>query len=206
MDIAKIRKKYKGAAPQSPEKPGTEPEEDLRNGEALPGVPAVQVSRKVETAGEGAGGIPVPQEAVDSVVELLTFTLAREEYAFRVEDLEEIVRIQRITKIPKSEAYLLGITSLRGKIIPVIDMKKILSLDGRTGEDVSKQKIAILKGPKGPIGAMIDRVVGVIRPSVSQIVESPAHLQEAEMKYIEGVAVMKGKFISILRIEEVITL
>ena len=208
MDIAKIRKKLKETAQQSPEKPGTKPDEELREEEYLPGVPAVQASLTVETAVEGGGTVvtPVPQEAADPVVELLTFTLAKEEYAFRVGDLQEIIRPQRITRIPKSEAYLLGITSLRGKIIPVIDMKKMLSLDGKTEEEGAKQRIAIVRGPKGPIGALIDRIVGVIRPLASQIVESPAHLPEAEMKYIEGVVVVEGRFISILRIEETITL
>lgn len=209
MDIAKIRKKLKETAQQSPEKPGTKPDEELREEEDFPGVPAVQASLTVETAVEGGGTVvtPVPpQEAADSVVELLTFTLAKEEYAFRVGDLQEVIRPQRITRIPKSEAYLLGITSLRGKIIPVIDLKKMLSLDGKTEEEGTKQRIAIVKGPKGPIGALIDRIFGVIRPLASQIVESPAHLPEAEMKYIEGVVVVEGRFISILRIEEAITL
>jgi purine-binding chemotaxis protein CheW len=205
MDIAKIRKKYKGASPQGAEQGASGPEEEIRAGGGSPEV-AVQASGKVEPSGEATPATTVAQEIVDPVVELLTFTLAREEYAFRIEDLQEIVKPQRITKIPKSEPHLLGITSLRGKIIPVIDLKKILSLEGAATGDVSKQKIAILKGPKGTIGVVIDRVVGVIRPSVSQIVESPAHLPEAEIKYIEGVAIMEGKFISILRIEEAIAL
>jgi purine-binding chemotaxis protein CheW len=208
MDIAKIRKKVKETAQQGPEGPGTTAEGEPRKGEDLPEAPALKVSRPAETAaeGEGAGVTPAPREGADSVVELLTFMLAREEYAFRVEDLQEIIKPQRITRIPKSEAYLLGITSLRGKIIPVVDMKKMLSLEGNAAEDVTKQKIAIMKGPKGPIGALIDRIVGVIRPSASHIVEGPAHLPEAEMKYIEGVAIVEGRFISILRIEEAITL
>jgi purine-binding chemotaxis protein CheW len=208
MDIAKIRKKFKETVRQGPEQTGTEPGGERGKRDDFSEAEAAPVSRKAETVieGGGTGATPAPQEAVDSVVELLTFTLAREEYAFRVETLQEIVKPQRITRIPRSEAYLLGITSLRGKIIPVIDLKKMLSLDGEGGEEGARQKIAILKGPKGPIGALIDRVVGVIRPSVSHIVESPAHLPEAEMKYIEGVAIVEGKFISILRIEEAVAL
>jgi len=66
----------------------------------------------------------------------------------------------------------------------------------------AKQKILILKGPKGPIGALIDRVVGVIRPSESKILETPPHLPEAQMRFIEGVAIVDGRFISIIRTEE----
>jgi purine-binding chemotaxis protein CheW len=208
MDIAKIRKKLKETTLQDPEKPAREPDKELAQGEDVPGSRTAESSAKGGPAVEGqeAGLAPLLQEPVDSVIELLTFTLSSEEYAFRIGDLLEIIKPQRITRIPKSEAYLLGITSLRGKIIPVIDMKKMLSLKGSSGEQASRQKIAILNGPKGPIGALIDRVVGVIRPLASHIVESPAHLPEEEMKYIEGVVVVGSRFVSILRIEEAITL
>ncbi len=208
MDIAKIRKKFKETAQQGPDKPGTEPEEELRKGEDVPRGPEIQVFRKAETAveGEGAAAAPARAETADTFVELLTFTLAGEEYAFRIGDVHEIIRPQWVTRVPKSEAYLLGITSLRGKIIPVIDLKKMLSLDGNAAENGAKRRIVILKGPKGPIGALIDKIAGVIRPSASCIVESPAHLPETEMKFIEGVAIVEGRFISILRIEETITL
>jgi len=103
--------------------------------------------------------------------------------------------------IPKTASHLRVITSLRGKIIPVVDLRRLLSLNGNTVEE-AKQKILILKGPKGPIGALIDRVVGDIRPSDSNIVETPPHLPEAQMRFIEGVAIVDGRFISIIRTEE----
>ena len=202
MDIAKIRKKYKETVQEIPREPGAEPPGE-QGKESLPGVQA-PLKEAAVTEGGGRGAGPAQEEAVSPVVELLTFSLAKEEYAFRIEDVQEIIRPMRITKIPNAHASLLGITSLRGKIIPVIDMKKRLSLEARETGDVAKQKIIIVKGPKGQIGVLIDRVAGVIR--VAHIVESPAHLPETEMKCIEGVAVMEGRFISILRIEETIAL
>jgi len=204
MDIAKIRRKVRDTASQDSEGQDRVPEKE-RAGDFSPeisgGIPAVEKDEK-RTEKESS---PAAEDNAGSLVDLLTFTLANEDYAFRIEDVEEIVRPQRVTSIPKVSPALLGITSLRGKIIPVIDLRKMLSLDGDAGDE-RRQKILILKGLKGPFGAMIDRVVGVIRLPASGIVDTPAHLPDAKMKFIEGVAIVEGRFISILRMEEVIIL
>ncbi|MCL5023632.1 MAG: chemotaxis protein CheW [Nitrospirae bacterium] len=203
MDIAKIRKKFKEAQ-QGGASPADEPVEGFGREAVSPPPPERQEEERPGT--EPSGALPAPEETPDPLVELLTFTLKREEFAFRIADVQEIIRPQRITPIPKAGAHLLGITSLRGKVIPVIDLAKMLTLDGEAGEEERKQKILILRGPRGPLGALIDRVVGVIRSPASGIVETPGHLPEVQMKFIDGVAVTDGRFISVLRLEEVIAL
>jgi len=200
MDIAKIRKKLKENGQEETAKPGAEPEAALHREESHepPAPPPPEEARREK---EAAQTVQKEEHGEDSFLELLTFTLGNEEYAFRIDEIHEIIRPQRVTMIPKTEPHLRGITSLRGKIIPVIDLRRLLSLNGNTVEE-AKQKILILKGPKGPIGALIDRVVGVIRPSDSKIVETPPHLPEAQMRFIEGVAIVDGRFISIIRTEE----
>ncbi len=228
MDIAKIRKKAKEASekgeqapaastPAPPPEPVTpsEPEaveEELR--EPAGGPEAAQpeetspapAAAEIREAGEEPG-----------IVELLTFTLAREEFAFRVPEVEEIIRYQTITKVPTMPAYVCGITSLRGKIIPVIDLKKrlVLSAEDEAGEEaaavdeesrIRNGKILILAGPRGLIGATIDRVIGVVRFPEGSVVDPPAHLTEEELTYIEGVVSLDGRFISIIRSEAALTI
>lgn len=144
------------------------------------------------------------EEKTDTIIEILTFSLLNEEFAFRVSQVEEILRAQRITRVPKLPSYVLGITSLRGKIIPVIDLKQRLSLKGEPTDMNSKGKILIIKGPQGPIGAAIDKVISVVRFSESEIIPPPSHLSEAELKFIEGVAILDKRFISIIHMEEAI--
>lgn len=188
MDIAKIRKKALG--------------EEAVKGEAQEAAPQA-VPEAPETAHPAVDVKPQPaqepEQAVETV-ELLTFSLASEEYAFRVRDVQEIIKPQRITRIPRTDSYIVGITSLRGKIIPVLDLKKRLALPA--GEAGKKQKILIVKGPNGPIGAFIDKVNGVVRPTTSQITEAPPHLEESEMRFIEAVALLNGRFISIVKAGE----
>jgi purine-binding chemotaxis protein CheW len=142
----------------------------------------------------------------DEIVEILTFRLMKEEFAFRISHLKEILRYQRITTVPKVPEYVLGITSLRGKVIPVIDLRLKLSLTDKLSDYGSAGKILIVKGPKGPIGATVDKVTGVVRIAKSEILPPPSHLSENELKFVEGVALVDKRFVSIINMEETLTL
>ena len=217
MDIAKIRKKLKekksGSQEEIPER--TVNEEAGKTGEKelnrplRENVPVADTGddKKAETTigegGEKTGGMSPaktegPEEShTDEVIEILTFRLLKEEFAFRISQLAEIVRPQTITEVPQLPKFVLGVTSLRGKVIPVLDLKLKLSLTDKSPEGKAKEKILIIKGPKGPIGATIDKVLGVVRVGRNEIIPPPSHLTEAELKFIEGVAVVEKRFISI---------
>ena len=231
MDIARIRKKAKEkeekgkaaeAVPPDREAPGTPqvrvshevpaPEVPGDRDEETPFLPGAEERRDEAAApprGEDAGQMPSePKEGhgkETEALELLTFSLSREEFAFRVSEVEEIIRFQRITRVPTMPDYVRGITSLRGKIIPVIDLKTRLALKGAEGlqEERSEKKedgrILILSGPRGMIGATIDKVLGVMRFPEGTILDPPSHLTENELKYVEGVVILEKLFISIVR-------
>lgn len=240
MDIAKIRKKAQGQPPirdagDQPAEPMrnyvAEPaqgqpvqaaDEAETRAETAAGPLEIPAGEDNDAAGPvvpagpespGTGGVavtaPGAQEA--GVAELLTFSLAKEEFAFKVSEVEEIIRFQRITPVPTMPVYVAGITSLRGKIIPVIDLRARLALKDDGGEVVSLPKvdadgliegtgkIIVLSGPLGLIGAIIDKILGVVRLPDDVILEPPAHLTEDETKFIEGVVIVEKRFISIIR-------
>jgi purine-binding chemotaxis protein CheW len=210
MDIAKIRKKFRDAGQaaegQSPFpvlSSGTAI--DLEAGDRKTGDPEKKTELPIQQPMQ-EGKEPGERGAPDTLLELLIFQLSREEYAFRIEEIQEIIRSIKITRVPRSEDYLIGITSLRGKIIPVIDLGKRLSLKGGGIEKYGRGKILIVKGPKGPIGAMISRVEGVIRSSQLKVTETPLHVSEREKRFIEGVVIVDHKFISLLRTGEVMNI
>ena len=244
MDIAKIRKKAlsKDAGRKPVEKLGEKPvsapagdekREDQEKqavveekGAALEEMPAAEIVAEIP-AGEEArdddkAGIPAAEDITEAdageLVELLTFSLSNEEYAFRVSDVEEVLRMQKITMVPAMPDYVLGITSLRGKIIPVIDLKRRLGLQSLSTNSPSDDaaveaeaetvkhrgmgnKILIISGPRGMIGATIDRVTGVVRLPLSGMLQPPGHLDEKELKFIEGIVVIEKRFISIIHSE-----
>lgn len=141
-------------------------------------------------------------EKEEEIVEILIFTLLKEDFAFSIFQLDEIIRNQRITKVPRTPDFIIGITSLRGKVIPVIDLKLKLSLSDKVSFNPREGKILIIKGPRGLIGVAVDKVIGVVQIARSEILPPPSHLSEMELKFIEGIAVIDKRFISIINMEE----
>lgn len=200
MDIAKIRKKFKESSkteerliPETTKERGSSLSTSQQANEVYQGT----VERTEES-------ISTEIEVTEEMVELLVFSLYSEEYAFKVSELEEIIRPQQITTIPRTPEYLLGVTSLRGKIIPVVDLKKMLSLAGK--DNATRQKIIILKGNKGPIGVKVDTIAGVVRLPARALAESPPHLNETQSRYIQQVAIFNSRFISIITTEEIMNI
>jgi purine-binding chemotaxis protein CheW len=223
MDIAKIRKKLResDAEKQPPKANGQmipSPEDRIPPDEKIPELREKEESSQ-ETNLQPQEEQKTPEkkqtppehtaeqkgEKAEEIIEILTFTLMQQEFAFRVSQLEEILRYQWTTRIPQIPPYVIGVTSLRGKVIPIIDLKLKLSLTERS-RDNSKGNMLIVKGPKGPIGVTVDRVIGVVRIGESEILPPPSHLSEAELKFIEGIAVVEKRFISIINMEEAVAL
>lgn len=164
----------------------------------------IESEKKTKKAKKGIRQTEEPTDAGISaeVVEILTFSLFKEDFAFRISHLNEILRSQWITRVPNVPSYILGVTSLRGKIIPVMDLKQKLCLPERESVADRKGRILILNGPKGPIGVGVDRVLGVVRIAKSAILPPPSHLSDTELKFIEGIAVVEKRFVSIINMEE----
>lgn len=225
MDIAKIRKKAKEQETGKQSEDQTAPQDALIPASAQTVVQAeIQgqvISENVQPPEPETIQVPSytqepsgddNQEGDHGHVELLTFSIGKEEFAFEVGEVEEIIRLQKMTKVPTIQNYVIGITSLRGKIIPVLDLKARLNLK-HTGEAPEygteenpggsrESKILIIEGPKGFIGATIDRVLGVVSVPKNRVLEPPAHLNEAEIKYIRGIVILEKRFISVLRAED----
>jgi purine-binding chemotaxis protein CheW len=226
MDIAKIRKKLKKKKPDSQENTSENQNHEVaeekhlkqeeRPSEEHAPDEKIRANEKAETKGGQVEEQTVEEPKIkkeefedvkkDEVVEILTFRLLKEEFAFKISQLAEIVRPQKITVVPQLPKYVLGVTSLRGKVIPVLDLKLKLSLTDKPSERNAKEKILIIKGLKGPIGATIDKVLGVVRVGRKEIVPPPSHLTEAELKFIEGIAVVDKRFISIVNMDEAVAL
>ncbi len=196
MDLAKIRKKVRTHKKEE----SYDKELSEKNGST-----SVK-SQKAEKTPEQ------PEHVEERRIRLLCFNLGNEIFALRMDDVNEIIRIYTVTPIPKTPSYLLGVLTLRGKIIPVLDMKQKLNVSDAEEVDNSGQerhyrnKIIIGNGPKGPIGFFTDRVIGVIDIYEDELKKGPTHIREEQARYIEAVALQKGRFITILRANEALSL
>ncbi len=139
-------------------------------------------------------------EEPEEFIELLGFRAGGEEYAVRITDVAEILRMQGTTRVPRAPAYLLGITSLRGRMIPVLDIKQRLRLEHMTP---SSAKILVLRGDGAPYGISVDSVIGVLRIKEEAIRPPLETLDEEQARFIEGVALAGEGFVSLLDLSAV---
>lgn len=126
----------------------------------------------------------------------LTFKLGKETYALPICPIAEIIRMVPITKVPKTEFYVVGVINLRGEIITVIDGRKKLQLESKPYDD--RTCIIIMKLVDDPIGLIVDNVEEVIfiEPDVIKRVDIPYGPNEED--YIKGISEMNGEIKIIL--------
>jgi len=115
----------------------------------------------------------------------LIFTIDKEKYGIEIKYVIEIIGIQNITKIPELDDYKKGIISLRGKIIPVVDVrlrfkKPMMEYDDRTC-------IIVVDVGELTVGLIVDRVSEVVNISEDQVALPPSTSMNTRNKYIKGI-------------------
>ena len=209
MDISKIRKKLQDAKAENnletkaeilEDKPAPAAEEESRVKKEAAESKAPEIIEGTESY--KADTITVTaEEAPVNELELLAFNVGSEEYAVKLSDMQEIVRSQTITPIPRSPEYLRGVTFLRGKILPVIDLGKRLGLEWESG---MLQKIIVLSASNAPLGILIGSGIDVLRCRENDVLPPPSTLDESEIGLIEGVVNINNRFISVLNINNIL--
>jgi purine-binding chemotaxis protein CheW len=135
--------------------------------------------------------------------ELVLFELGKEVYGVDISVVIEIIRMQPITKVPKAPFFVEGVINLRGKVIPIVDMRKRFGLP--KAEQNKDNRIMVLDSGGQNIGIIIDAVTEVLRiPSDS--VEPPSNIiVSAASDYLLGIAKHDKNMIILLDMERVLS-
>ncbi|NLZ48495.1 MAG: chemotaxis protein CheW [Clostridiales bacterium] len=138
--------------------------------------------------------------------QLVTFKLEREEYAIKINYVEEITRMTEVTRIPRAPYFIDGIVNLRGNVIPVLNLRKMFRMEEK--EISNSTRIIIVDLDNKKTGIIVDEVSEVLRFEKSFIETPPDVLKNDECKeYIDGVGKLdKGKrMILILDLEKIMS-
>jgi purine-binding chemotaxis protein CheW len=130
--------------------------------------------------GPGRGDDAGPTTAV------LTFVVSGETYGLAITSLREIIKQREITEVPRMPAFLLGIISVRGTIVPVIDLRVRLGFEAMPATRVAR--ILVVQHRGDLLGMLVDAVTGVVRLSEASIEPTPATLTAAEGHMVAGIA------------------
>lgn len=136
----------------------------------------------------------------------LTFTLDDEEFGIGILTIKEIIGMMPITPIPRTPGWMLGVINLRGKVIPVVDLRQKFSMDSRTYDD--RTCIIVVEVRFGEqllaIGLVVDAVNEVSNIKADEVAETPDFGSSLDTHYILGLAKADNRVRILLDIDRVL--
>ncbi len=134
--------------------------------------------------------------------QLVVFTLANETYGIAISTVNEIIRMQDITEVPRTPDFVEGVINLRGRIVPVIDLRKRFGLEAAEATQASRIMVVELQGLT--VGMIVDSVSEVLRLPTDSIEPTPAIASGVDSAYLKGVGKWDDRLIILLDIEKVL--
>ncbi|WP_342304796.1 chemotaxis protein CheW [Methanolobus sp. ZRKC5] len=136
--------------------------------------------------------------------QLVVFSLGLEEFGVDIMQVQEIIRMPEITRIPRSPDYVKGVINLRGKIIVVMDLDKRFGMSQKDMTDESRVVVVDIEGTV--IGLVVDSVSEVIRLQGSNIDQTPEIItQKINAEYLKGVGKLEDRLLILLDLENILS-
>ena len=152
---------------------------------------------------KGSEQKPIDKIDNNKVLQLVGFNLANEFFGVNILKVQEINRIMEITPIPHSPKYVEGVMNLRGKVIPIINLRKRF---GFFQEDFNAStRIVVLEVTGQIIGFVVDSVSEVIRIPQNIVEPPPPIVAGISADYIEGVGKYKEKLLILLNLDRLLS-
>jgi purine-binding chemotaxis protein CheW len=140
--------------------------------------------------------------AAEQTEHLATFFLAREEYGVDVKQVQEIRRVAEITSVPRAPEFVRGVINLRGRILPVLDLRRRLGLGEVVVDRASR--IVVVRVKERLLGLLVDGASQVLKVPVSRIEPAPEEVVQKGGDYIRGVAKLDDRLIILVDLERLL--
>lgn len=142
---------------------------------------------------------PSAETSVERTTErFLSFSLAGEVYAVDLAGILETDRLPRITRVPGLPAWAIGVSNLRGTILPVVDLRRLLNLEESENPSEGRILVARLAAGDAPAALVVDRLEGVALLAPSELHPAPQWLDSKILPYLEGIGSFKGRLVNVL--------
>jgi purine-binding chemotaxis protein CheW len=133
--------------------------------------------------------------------QLVVFEVADESFGIDINAVQEIIRLQQITEVPRAPMHVKGVINLRGKVIPVVDLREKLGF--MQGEETKSSRIVVVDITGTTVGMIVDAVTEVLRIGSEQI-EEPSSIIESYEQYLRGIGKIDNRLILLLDLVKVL--
>lgn len=141
------------------------------------------------------------QEAND-LLQLVSFKVGTEEFGIDILKVQEIIKMLQITKVPNAPSFVEGVINLRGRIIPVIDLRGRLAIEKKANDNKSRIIVVDIHG--SIIGFIVDEVNEVLRISKKILENPPEMVSQIDTDFITSVAKLEDRLILLLDLDNML--
>lgn len=139
----------------------------------------------------------------DELMQLVTFSIGEEEFGVDILKVQEIIRTMEITKVPKAPDFVEGVINLRGKVIPIIDLRRRFGLSSK--EHDKHTRIIVIEINNMIVGFVVDSVSEVLRIPAGTVEPPPAVVAGMESEYISGVGKLQDRLLILLDLDRLLS-
>ena len=135
-------------------------------------------------------------------LQIVGFRIGRETFGLPISLVHEIVRPPEITNVPHAPEYVEGVMNLRGRIVPVIDLRR--RFGGAAIENSRKNRVLVVDVESRAVGLIVDSASEVLKISEAQIEPPPNVLTDTATSYVTGVAKYQGRLIILVDLKRIL--
>jgi purine-binding chemotaxis protein CheW len=150
-----------------------------------------------------SGAVATAPRAGNRAGKYLTFFLAREEYGLEILKVHEIMGVMPITRVPRTPSFVRGVINLRGKVIPIVDLRAKFGMEEAAAS--AENCIIVVQVHGAQTGVMVDRVSEVSDIAESQVEDAPSFGSDVQTDFLLGIAKSTDRVRLLLDIERVLS-
>ncbi len=136
-------------------------------------------------------------------LQIVSFSLGKEEFAINIKNIQEIIKVQPITMVPLTKPFVAGVMSLRGNIIPVINLR--LRMGFSDNEITINTRIIVVNQENRKVGLIVDNMNQVLGIPVEQVTPPPPESFDSEnYAFIEAICILGERLITLLDINNLL--
>src|SRR6266567_2522388 len=143
-----------------------------------------------------------PHSGIEGLLQIVSFKVGNEEFGLDILRVQEIIRLQDLTRVPNSPDFVDGVINLRGKVIPIIALRKRFGLEEQAHD--KETRIVVLEVQNMVLGFIVDSVSEVLRISADTVVPPP-RLGKIEQEFVSGVVKLEDRLLILLDVDRIMS-
>ena len=162
----------------------------------------MQTQTKASETPSGGVSLHASSQGHGDLLQLVSFHIGGEEFGLDILRVQEIIRIQALTRVPNSPEFVDGVINLRGKVIPVIALRKRFGLEELAHD--KQTRIVVIEVNGTVLGFIVDSVSEVLRIP-ADTVEPPPRLGKVQREYVSGVGKLDNRLLILLDVDRLMS-